>query len=172
MQLSTLVNPSPAAYRPAKHSMHPTSPLLGWYVPARHSTQSDASLEPAPATYLPAPHAMHARVESVLYRPAAHAVHTDAPLCSSVPVTDPAAHISHADTLVDPVTGTKRPAGHPMQLLLLEAPVDDTNRPTPHSVQAAVGSGEKRPARQASHLVAPRAFSASVTDPAGQRVQF
>ena len=28
MQLSMLVDPSPAAYRPAKHSMHPTSPLL------------------------------------------------------------------------------------------------------------------------------------------------
>ena len=115
---------------------------------------------------------MHACVELVPYQPAAHAVHTDAPLRCIVSVTDPAAQTPHADALADPVADTKRPAGQPTQLALLEAPADDTNRPAPHSTQAVVESGEKRPALQASHLVAPRAFSVPVTEPAKQRVQF
>lgn len=140
----------------------------------------------------PGGHSAHGVMERELNRPAAHAMHADAPSSASqlpepdsestakskrevqepstadtVFVTDPDGHTTHTDDGV----ALYCPSSH---LLHVDAPTDPSvsvTAPAGHPLHASVDSAVKVPTAQGVHVKPPSPASASVTDPAGHTEQ-
>lgn len=117
------------------HSLHwsrPTTPRLGWYVPAGQPPQASLAVAFATIPTLPAEQAEHTAAPDAENVPIGHPVHMVAPGdTDAVPAAqgrqsldefpecgrnEPGAQGRHADALVAAGCGWNVPFGHPMQL--------------------------------------------------------
>jgi len=131
------------------HAATDTAPVPCEAEKGGHGRHADEAFWPASALYVFAGQGAHGSPAAGPKEPGAHGAHAEAEAAPYCAAKEPAAHSEHC---VAPGEGEKLPGRHGRHTTL---PIAGAAVPAAHGAHADAPPGEKAPARQATHTLAP-----------------